>query len=139
MKLGKKLTSIISEKIAYAGLIPNGIYELRIQNVDYRPSSYGSSNRAVVTFQVINGSEFDGAMFRNVFTIDNPSNPEAEKISLALFTNMLSAAGFTKDDLSNDFDTDLIIGRKVRGRVITVEGNSNYPQSNKADCFYKII
>ena len=135
MKLGKQITSSIAEKLPYAGLVDEGRYKLRIEKVDYDPSNDSKSNRAIVTFKVID-SDFNGSMIRNVFTIDNPSNPKAEEVSRKLFADMLKSAGFAVEDMSEDFDTDWLIDRTVQGLVTIVPPTSNYPQpSNKVKVF----
>ena len=135
MNLGKIITTAsIRDKVASAGLINEGLYTLRIEAIYYGQSLDGNSKRVIVTFKVT-GCEFGGCEIRNVFTIDNSSNPKAEEISRNIFANMLKSANITADEMTADFNTHLLPGRTVTAYVTIAQTNDEYPLCNKIKFF----
>ncbi len=133
MKLGKIMTKKLKEQMT-AGLLEEGIYTLKIENAEYGLSSDGNSRRAIVKFSVV-GTDYEGYEIKSVFSLDNPSNPKSERISQKLFASMLKSANITVEELTDDFDMNMLIGRNVKAYVIIEVASRDFPAQNRVKYF----
>ena len=133
MKLGKMMTKILKEQMT-AGLLEEGFYTLKVESAEYGVSSDGKSKRAIVNFSVV-GTEYEGYEIKSVFSLDNPSNQKSERISQKLFATMLNSANITVEDMTEDFDMNMLIGRNVKAYVIIEPSSKDYPAQNRVKYF----
>lgn len=133
MKLGTMMTKILKEQMT-AGLLEEGIYTLKIENAEYGLSSDGNSRRAIVKFSVV-GTDYEGYEIKSVFSLDNPSNPKSERISQKLFATMLKSANITVEEMTEEFDMNMLIDRKVKAYVIIEPASKDYPAQNRVKYF----
>ena len=129
-----KIPSEIMEKVQKAGLVPEGDYELVINAVDARPTNKGNSYRIVIDFS-IQSKKYPDSVVKTVFTVSNPDKPEAERISCMFFKKMLISSGLQENTPKEEFDTDILIGRKVKAHIVIDTANENYPACNRVKYF----
>ncbi len=127
------MTKKLKEQMT-AGLLEEGIYTLKIENAEYGLSSDGNSRRAIVKFSVV-GTDYEGYEIKSVFSLDNPSNPKSERISQKLFASMLKSANITVEELTDDFDMNMLIGRNVKAYVIIEVASRDFPAQNRVKYF----
>ena len=117
-----------------AGLLEEGFYTLKVESAEYGVSSDGKSQRAIVNFRVV-GTEYEEYGIKSVFSLDNPSNPKSERISQKLFASMLNSANITVEDMTEDFDMNMLIGRNVKAYVIIEVASRDFPAQNRVKYF----
>ena len=132
-----RLPKEIIEMIRTPELVPEEIYELEVDYVDAGLAQNGQSYRIIVNFHIARG-EYETYEIKSVFTVYNPENFQSQRISRMLFRNLLLASGLTEKEISDKFDTDMLIGRKVMGHVIKGNSGENYPEQNRISSYFAI-
>lgn len=125
-----KLPTEIIEILRDPELAPEGVYELEVEGVNGGVSQNGHSYRIVVDFQVTSG-EYEGYKMKSVFAIYNPDNFTSQSIGGMLFRSMLLALGISESQITEEFDTDILIGRRLKGYVVKEKSVGNYPAHNR--------
>ncbi len=136
MKLETKIINTLKEygkknvsKPVDIKVIPEGDYNLSIEKILAGEATNGNGYRIIVNFQVIDG-EYQGFEFPTTFCLKHPDK-NVEKLSNSLFYDMLLSAGI-KEWQINNFDTDLLLSKKVRAHVIVEPAKGDYPERNRA-------
>ncbi len=107
-------------------LIPDGIYEIEIDNVQSKfPKSPDSKagEMVVVTFKVAE-SPYIGRLIWHYLCVNHESHKvrNIAKNDLRLL--------YTAAKVDSEEDTNALVGKTIRGEIMHKEGNNGFPDSN---------
>ena len=136
-----KLTNNIMKSIFEAGLAPEGDYNLVIDdvkvkndiNIDEIDDEHGNLT-IVVDFSILD-KNYKGYKVKSVFSIFNSTNKQAALAMRKSFLSMLLSLGISAEDFESDFETDILMGKKLKAHVIQEPANNNFSAYNRATYF----
>ena len=115
--------------------IPEGDYDLEINDINAGTTKDGNGYRVIVKFKVVNDEKYEGFVMQTTFSLEN-SDKKVERLSEVLFYRMLLSSGVKEAQMNNDFDTDLLLSKVVKAHVVVEPAKGEYPEHNRVFDFY---